>query len=75
MAEKVREIMASPLQSRAQAWELLNAVWPEGDLEAVRRHLDSGVSVDLQNEYGLTALMRAVDKDKKDARSSPYRSR
>ena len=38
----------------------------EGDLEAVRRHLDSGVSVNLQTEDGRTALMWAVIKDKKE---------
>jgi ankyrin repeat protein len=53
----------------------------KGDLEAVRRHLDSGVSVDLQTSEGWTtvtegdrlvlrevwtALMLAVDDDKKE---------
>ena len=38
----------------------------EGDLEAVRRHLDSGVSVDLQDEDGSTALMMAVVEDNKE---------
>ena len=32
----------------------------KGDLEAVRRHLDSGVSVDLQDEEGMSALMYAA---------------
>ena len=38
----------------------------QGDLEAVRRHLDSGVPVDLQDDDGYTALLRASHFNRKE---------
>ncbi len=37
-----------------------------GHIKCLRAHLDSGCNVDLQNKYGITALMLSVEKSESD---------